>query len=107
VRRLIHEHGFDAFQPNTSDGRADAPSHNFLLNAPLPNKVWAGDITFIPYGDKRLYLTIVSDLCARRIVGWALAEQMRSDLVTEALQQALNSRRGNQSLIFHSDHGSQ
>jgi putative transposase len=115
VRRLMQEHGLIAIQPKTytpktSDGRADAPSPNLLLDAPLPalpNRVWAGDITFIPCGDKWLYLAVVIDLCSRRIVGWSLADHLRSDLVVDARQQALSSRRGTQGLIFHSDRGSQ
>jgi putative transposase len=115
VRRLMQEQGLRALQPKTctpktSDGRADAPSPNLLLGKPLParpNEVWAGDITFIPYADKWLYLAVVIDLCSRRIVGWALADHMRSDLVVDALQQALRARCGTQGLIFHSDRGSQ
>ena len=115
VRRLMREQGLVALQPKTytpktSDGRADAPSPNLLLDKPLPalpNEVWAGDITFIPYADKWLYLAVVIDLCSRRIVGWALADHMRSDLVVDALQQALQARCGTQGLIFHSDRGSQ
>jgi transposase InsO family protein len=115
VRRLMRELGLIAIQPKTftpktSDGRADAPSPNLLLNEPLPtlpNKVWAGDITFIPCGEKWLYLAVVIDLCSRRIVGWSLDDHMRSDLVVDAMQQALVARRGTRGLIFHSDRGSQ
>jgi transposase InsO family protein len=115
VRRLMAQLGLVAIQPKTftpktSDGRADAPSPNLLLNEPLPalpNKVWAGDITFIPCGEKWLYLAVVIDLCSRRIVGWALSDHMRSDLVVDAMQQALAARRGTKDLIFHSDRGSQ
>ena len=115
VRRLMQEHGLVAIQPKTyvpqtSDGRADLPSPNLLLDQPLPaqpNEVWAGDITFIPCGEKWLYLAVVIDLCSRRIVGWALAENLRSDLVVEAMQQAIASRGHTTDLIFHSDRGSQ
>jgi transposase InsO family protein len=115
VRRLMAQLGLVALQPKsyapkTSDGRADAPSPNLLLDKPLPtlpNKVWAGDITFIRCGDKWLYLAVVIDLCSRRIVGWSLGENMRSDLVVDALRKALQARRGTQGLIFHSDRGSQ
>ena len=115
VRRLMREHGLHALQPKTyvprtSDGRADAPSPNLLLDQPAPtrpNQVWAGDITFIPAGEKWLYLAVVIDLCSRRIVGWHLADHLRSDLVTEALRKALAARTGTCGLIFHSDRGSQ
>jgi len=115
VRRLMREHGLHALQPKTyvpqtSDGRADAPSPNLLLGQPapsLPNQVWAGDITFIPAGEKWLYLAVVIDLCSRRIVGWQLTDHLRSNLVTEALRKALAARTSTSGLIFHSDRGSQ
>jgi putative transposase len=94
------ERGLKAFQPKTyvpktSDGRADKPSANLLLDQPLPEKpdqVWAGDITHIPTAAGWLYLAVVIDLCTRRIVGWALADHMRTQLVSDALLQALGSR---------------
>lgn len=115
VRRLMRQRGLQALQrrkflPRTSDGRADAPSPNLLLEQPLPtepNRVWAGDITFIPTAKGWLYLAVVIDLCSRKIVGWALADHLRANLVAEALQHALDSRRPAPGLIFHSDRGSQ
>ena len=100
----------ETYVPKTSDGRADKLSANLLLDQALPeqsNKVWAGDITYIPTTDKWLYLAVIIDLHSRRIVGWALADHMRAELVTEALSQALGSRRIAPGLIFHSDRGSQ
>ena len=97
------------FIPKTSDGRADKPSPNLLLEKPLPatpNQVWAGDITFIPTSAGWLYLAVVIDLCSRRIIGWSLADHLRTDLVLEALHQALQTRSA-KGAIFHSDRGSQ
>jgi putative transposase len=115
VRRLMREHALVALQPKTftpktSDGRADAPSPNLLLGKPLPskpNETWAGDITYIPVGTRWFYLAVVIDLCSRRVVGWAFADHLRAELVTDAMTQALNSRRGTEKLTFHSDRGSQ
>ena len=115
VRRLMRQRGLRALQPRhfpprTSDGRADAPSPNLLLDQPLPtqpDQVWAGDITFIPTAAGWLYLAVVIDLCSRKILGWALADHLRADLVVAALHQALDSRRPAPGLIFHSDRGSQ
>ena len=115
LRRLMRLRGLRALQrrhfvPRTSDGRADAPSPNRLLDHPLPtqpNRVWAGHITFIPTAAGWLYLAVVIDLCSRKIVGWALADHLRAGLVIDALQQALDSRRPAPGLIFHSDRGSQ
>lgn len=115
VRRLMAHRRLRAisprhYVPKTSDGRADCPSPNLLLGQPLPtqvNQVFAGDITFIPTAAGWLYLAVIIDLCSRKIVGWALAEHMRSELVIDALQQALGSRSKTQNAIFHSDRGSQ
>lgn len=114
VRRLMAQRGLRALQPKnfvpkTSDGRADKPSPNLLCDLPLPelpNQVWAGDITFIPTSAGWLYLAVIIDLCSRRIVGWSLADHLRSDLVLAALNQALQTR-STQKTIFHSDRGSQ
>lgn len=114
IRRIMAQRGLRAIQPKnflpkTSDGRADKPSENLLSSHPLPespNHAWAGDITFIPTSNGWLYLAVVIDLCSRRIIGWSLADHLRSDLVIAALQQALNSRPVHRT-IFHSDRGSQ
>jgi transposase InsO family protein len=114
VRRLMAQRGLRALQPKnfvpkTSDGRADKPSPNLLLDQPLPvvpDRVWAGDITFIPTSAGWLSLAVVIDLCSRRIVGWSLADHLRSELVLDALHQAVQTRPIHQT-IFHSDRGSQ
>ncbi len=114
IRRLMAQRALRAIQPKnfipkTSDGRADKPSPNLLCSQPLPktpNRAWAGDITFIPTSAGWLYLAVVIDLCSRRIVGWSLADHMRSDLVLDALHQALETRPAHHT-IFHSDRGSQ
>jgi putative transposase len=114
VRRLMAQRGLHALQPKnfvpkTSDGRADQPSPNLLRGQPLPalpDRAWAGDITFIPTSAGWLYLAVVIDLCSRRIVGWSLADHLRSDLVLAAFNQALQTRSPD-ATIFHSDRGSQ
>jgi putative transposase len=114
VRRLMKQRGLKAIQPKnfvpkTSDGKANQPSPNLLKDQPLPeqpNRVWAGDITFIPTQTGWLYLAVVMDLCSRRIVGWSLANHLRVELVLAALNQALTSRPGSNQTIFHSDRGS-
>lgn len=114
IRRIMAQRGLRAIQPKnflpkTSDGRADKPSPNLLSGQPLPslpNHTWAGDITFIPTSSGWLYLAVIIDLYSRRIVGWSLADHMRSDLVLDALLQALQTRPIFLT-IFHSDRGSQ
>lgn len=115
VRRIMKERGLHAIQPKnyiprTSDGRADQPSSNLLLERADPtriNEVWIGDITFIPTSAGWRYLAVVIDLFSRRVVGWSLADHLRADLVSEALRSSLKSRPRNSNLIFHSDRGSQ
>jgi putative transposase len=115
MRRIMAERGLRALQPKsflprTSDGRADKPSPNLIANQPLPeapNQAWAGDITFIPTSKGWLYLAVIIDLCSRRVIGWSLADHMRSELVVDALRQALQTRSTTGATIFHSDRGSQ
>ena len=115
VRRLMKERGLHAiapknFIPKTSDGRADKPSPNLLSDQPMPdapNQIWAGDITFIPTSRGWRYLAVIIDLYSRKTIGWSLADHMRADLVCEAFEQAVGSRRNIEGVIFHSDRGSQ
>jgi len=112
---IMRERGLKAIQPKTyvprtSDGRADKPSPNLLIDQPLPDKpdqVWAGDITYIPTSAGWLYLAVVIDLCSRKIIGWSLADNLRAQLAVDALRQAIGSRSTTQKPIFHSDRGSQ
>lgn len=115
IRRIMKQRGLHAIQPKnyiprTSDGRADKPSKNLLLERKhpcQPDEVWLGDITFIPTSAGWRYLAVVLDLYSRRVVGWSLDDHLRADLVCDALTQALESRPGKGQLIFHSDRGSQ
>lgn len=115
IRKIMFERSLLALQPKsyrptTSDGRADAPSPNLLEGAPLPekvNRVWTGDITYIPTLNGWCYLAVILDLYSRRIVGWAIADNMRASLVVNAFTQALKTRQPSPGLIFHSDRGSQ
>ena len=115
VRRLMKELGLKAIQPRnfiprTSDGRADKPSLNLLLDRADPtrlNEVWIGDITFIPTSKGWRYLAVVIDLFSRNVIGWSLADHLRADLVGDAMTKALKSRPRHGELIFHSDRGSQ
>ena len=73
------------------------------------NRLYVGDVTYIPTDEGFCYLAGVADVCSRRIVGWSIAEHMRAELCTDALR-ATALTRGSDGLagaIFHSDHGSQ
>jgi len=71
------------------------------------NQAWVGDITYLRTGEGWCYLATVIDLASRRVIGFALAEHMRTSLVSEALEMAVKSRRPGPGLVFHSDRGSQ
>lgn len=72
-----------------------------------PNRVWVGDITFLSTRQGWLYLAIVVDLYARRIVGWAFSTRADTKLVLAALQAAIQTRHPSAGLMFHSDQGCQ
>ena len=69
--------------------------------------LWVADITYLRTWEGWLYLAAVQDAFSRRIVGWAMADHMRSELVVDALQMALARRKPGPGLIHHSDQGSQ
>jgi len=75
--------------------------------AAAPNRLWVADITYLRTWQGWLYLVAVQDVFSRRIVGWSMADHMRTELVTDALQMALAQRRPAPGLIWHSDQGSQ
>ena len=68
---------------------------------------WCGDVTYIRTWEGWAYLATVIDLASRRVVGWALADHMRTDLVADALRMACIQRRPPVGVLFHSDRGSQ
>jgi putative transposase len=72
-----------------------------------PNVLWVADITYLRTWEGWLYLAAVQDAYSRRIVGWAMSEHMRTELVADALQMAVARRRPEPGLIHHSDQGSQ
>jgi len=71
------------------------------------DRVYVGDITYIRTWEGWLYLATVIDLASRRVVGWAMAEHMRAELVCDALRMAIDARLPAPGAIFHSDRGSQ
>jgi hypothetical protein len=72
-----------------------------------PDRIWVADITYLRSWEGWLYLAAIQDLFSRRIVGWSMADRMRSQLVVDALEMALQHRRTAPGLIHHSDQGSQ
>jgi putative transposase len=83
----------------------DLVERNFC--APVPNKLWTADITYLPTDEGFLYLAFILDVYSRRVVGWSMANHLRSELVAAALQMAIHRRNPSAGLIHHSDRGSQ
>ncbi|PKV90306.1 MULTISPECIES: IS3 family transposase [Amycolatopsis] len=86
---------------------ADLIKRDFSCAAGDINTRWCGDITYIHTWEGWLYLATVIDLDSRRVVGWATADHLRTDLVADALHSAVTQRRPDPGVIFHSDRGCQ
>jgi putative transposase len=72
-----------------------------------PDKLWVSDITYVRTWSGWLYVAVTLDVFSRRIVGWAMGDHLRTELVLEALDMALWSRRPEAGLVHHSDRGCQ
>ena len=93
--------------PQASDQKVpDLLKRDFTAAA--PNRRYVGDTTYLPLASgKNLYLATVIDCYSRRLVGWALADHMRTDLISTALTDALATRGSLAGAVFHADHGAQ
>ena len=85
----------------------DRVKRNF--NPTAPDTIWCGDITYLRTGEGWLFLATVIDMYSRRVIGWSVAEHMRTELVADALNAAVATRGGKvvAGVVFHSDRGSQ
>lgn len=83
--------------PNLAAGRAPE----------RPNQLWVADITYIRLAQSFVYLAVILDACSRRVIGWALADNLAAELALEALQRALRERAIQPGVIHHSDRGVQ
>jgi len=89
---------------------ADRPAPDLVERAFVaegPNRLWVADITYIPTWAGFLYLAVVLDVWSRRVVGWAMATHLRTELVLEAFTMACHQRHPAAGVIHHSDHGCQ
>jgi transposase InsO family protein len=97
----------------TTIGDAKAPCPldrvNRLFKAQRPNQLWVSDFTYVSTWQGWLYVAFITDVYARRIVGWRVSTSMHTDFVLDALEQALYARQPERdaSLVHHSDRGSQ
>jgi putative transposase len=114
VARLMREAGLQGVSrrrgvfTTVRDGQArpapDLVKRNFAVEG--RDQLWVADITYIPTGSGFLYLAVVLDAWSRRVVGWAMATHLRTELVLAALDMALRQRRPSE-VIHHSDQGTQ
>ena len=115
IARLRREAGIEArrkrrFRITTQSRAGVVAAENRLkqrFKAKSANRVWVGDITFIPTAQGWLYLAVLIDLYSRRVVGWAMSERIDQQLVLDALTMALLQRRVKPGLIHHTDQGRQ
>ncbi|MEU0656934.1 IS3 family transposase [Streptomyces albogriseolus] len=87
--------------------RPDLVLRDFQPDPAAVDTRWCGDITYIATKEGWLYLATVIDIASRRVVGWATADHLRSELVADALRAACRTRRPAGPVIFHSDRGCQ
>jgi transposase InsO family protein len=99
------------FVPTTTDSKHAHPVADNLLDrkfeAQEPNRKWVADITYIETAEGWLYVAVVLDLCSRMIVGWSMAEHLKTELVEDALRMAIQRRNPKSGVLHHSDRGAQ
>jgi putative transposase len=83
----------------------DLVERNFVATA--PDRLWTADITYLPTDEGFLYLAFILDVYSRKVVGWSMANHLRSELVAAALEMAIRRRNPSAGLIHHSDRGVQ
>jgi putative transposase len=99
-----------AWKRTTIGGDRPVPAPDLIgraFYAEAPNQKWCGDITYVKTWDGWAYVATVIDLNSRKVVGWAIADHMRTELVTAALDMAIANRQPPAGVIFHSDRGAQ
>lgn len=115
VARLMSENGIEArrkkrFRKTTDSRHAHPIADNIVarnFTASAPDEVWVTDITYIWTREGWLYLAAILDLFSRRVVGWSTSASLHSELVFNALNEALRSRNVRPGLVHHSDRGCQ
>lgn len=116
VARLMRQHGLEGtpkrrFKGSTTDSAHDDRVAENLLQREFsvqgPNQAWVGDITYLPTAVGWVYLAVLLDLYSRKVVGWALANHMQTELCLMAWAQAVATRAPEPGLVHHTDRGSQ
>ena len=116
VARLMRKAGLEGvsrrrYRVGTTTPGGEAPAAPDLVRrdftADEPNQLWFADITYVPTWQGWLYLAAVVDACSRYCVGWSMRDDLKADLVYDALGMAVTRRRPDADLIHHSGRGSQ
>lgn len=118
VARLMREDGLvgrraRAHGRTTDSAHAEPVAPNLLARRfsvaehPTPDRVWVGDLTYVPTREGWLFLAVLLDLATRRVVGWAMGATLATALPLAALHQAIRERRPPPGLVQHTDRGSQ
>jgi len=114
VRRLMNEDGLLAIRrrkfvatTDSEHGMQIYPNLAASLELSNLNQLWVADLTYIRLGEQFVFLAVVLDAYSRRVVGWAIGEQLTSQLALRALDLAIQQRSPRPGLVHHSDRGSQ
>jgi transposase InsO family protein len=115
VRRLMRRLGLRGVRKGrwvrtTVADPSAVPAPNLVqrhFTATAPNQLWVGDITYLPTVQGWRYLAVLLDVFSRRVVGWAFADHLKTELALAALQDALARRHPAGALVHHTDRGSQ
>ena len=98
-------------KPRTTVADEKAPPVPDLVErkfeADAPNRLWLADITYVPTREGYLFLGVVMDMFSRKIVGWSMRDDLKAELVVDALAMAVCRRKPPAGLVHHSDRGSQ
>lgn len=95
------------FIPNTTRYEARNNILNRAFTTQTKNRVWVGDITYVPTASGFLYLAVFIDIFSRKVVGWAMDTNLRHILATSAFSQAYGREHPEKGLLIHTDQGSQ
>jgi transposase InsO family protein len=116
ARKIMDEMELVAIQPRSFKPRTTRSRHSLGyspnrlregVELEAINRVWVGDITYVPLRHRFAYLALLMDLYSRRIVGWSLEHHMEESLVIGALRMAIRHRQPGPALIHHTDRGGQ
>ena len=111
VARLMRQNGLCARAPRRFRHTTNSRHHHRIapnllardFSATAANRVWVGDMTYVPTSDGWLYLAVLIDLFSRRVVGWSMSDHIDTELALRALQQAVSSRNPGPGLVHHTD----